>query len=62
MVSAMVDESPDFLQRLELAEVSPRARARVDAVVVCLVQPDTAMSERGNAGKTSVEPSKVSPF
>ena len=42
--------------------MSPRARARVDAVVVCLVQPDTVMSELGNAGKTSVEPAKVSPF
>ena len=53
---------PGFLQRLELAEVSPRARARVDAVVVCLLQPDKAMSELGDAGKTSVEASKVSPF
>ena len=53
---------PGFLQRVELAEVSPRARARVDAVVVRLVQPNTAMSELGDAGEASVEASKVSPF
>ena len=40
--------------------MSPRARSRFHAVVVRLFNMGKDVSELGNAGKTSVEPAKVS--